>query len=153
MFPDVYGKRQETVREPFTKKAVREAFFGHLHLCWSFRKGLAMQRFSVGISAILLATAASAQDIGTAKTNFVDAEGEIVGTAEISDAPSGGVLFRIDISGLPSKPGSHFMFTRQARATMKRTMNQRAVTLMLIQKIMGIGLQTAHMRETCRTSS
>ena len=62
-----------------------------------------MQRFSIGISAFLLATAASAQDVGTAKTNFVDAEGEIVGTAEISDAASGGVLIRIDISGLPEQ--------------------------------------------------
>lgn len=62
-----------------------------------------MQRFAIAISATMLATAASAQDADTASASFVDAEGETVGTAELSEVPTGGVLIKIDISGLPEQ--------------------------------------------------
>jgi len=62
-----------------------------------------MQRFAIGISSVLLATAASAKDVETVRANFVDAKGERVGKAEMSEAPSGGVLIKIDISGLPER--------------------------------------------------
>jgi len=62
-----------------------------------------MRRLTIGISAVFLATAAAAQDVETAKATFVDAEGETVGTAEMSEAASGGVLIKIDISDLPEQ--------------------------------------------------
>lgn len=61
-----------------------------------------MQRLPVMFAAVLLAsTAAGAQEPATAIGNFVGADGEANGSAELQDVSSGGVLVRIDVSGLP----------------------------------------------------
>lgn len=58
-----------------------------------------MTRILATLSALLLATAAFAQEQAVA--SFVDADGEAVGTAELSGAAGGGVLVRIEVTGLP----------------------------------------------------
>lgn len=64
------------------------------------------KRLSAVAAAILFAGAASAQDAAegaaTATASFVDAEGDVAGSAELTAAASGGVLIRLEITGLPA---------------------------------------------------
>lgn len=60
-----------------------------------------MLRTLTVFSAILLAGAALAQEPATAIASFVDADGEANGSAELRDVSSGGVLIRIEVTGLP----------------------------------------------------
>ena len=53
------------------------------------------------VSALMLASAAHAQEQATATASFVDAEGEASGTAELREASSGGVLIKVEVNGLP----------------------------------------------------
>lgn len=57
----------------------------------------------IGLSAALVSTVALAQEPPTAAARFVDADGEAVGTAELSATASGGVLINIEIEGLPEE--------------------------------------------------
>src|SRR5690606_7698140 len=54
------------------------------------------------ISAILLSSAALAQDSMTGVASFVDAEGEANGSAELWSPVSGGVFIKIEVNGLPA---------------------------------------------------
>lgn len=58
-----------------------------------------MLRMLTVLSAFMLANAALAQEEATA--SFVDAEGEAVGSAELWQLPAGGVLIRVEVTGLP----------------------------------------------------
>ena len=58
-----------------------------------------MLRMLTALSALMLANAALAQEEATA--SFVDAEGEAAGSAELWQIQSGGVLIRIEVTGLP----------------------------------------------------
>ena len=60
-----------------------------------------MKRILTVLSAGLLSGAALAQEPATAIASFVDAEGEANGSAELSAVSSGGVLIRIEVTGLP----------------------------------------------------
>lgn len=60
-----------------------------------------MQRMLTAFSALMLVTAATAQEAATAIGSFVDADGEANGSAELRDMPSGGVLIRIEVTDLP----------------------------------------------------
>lgn len=54
------------------------------------------------LPALMLAGAAAAQEPPTTATaSFVDAEGAASGTAELWAPPGGGVLIKIEVSGLP----------------------------------------------------
>ena len=52
--------------------------------------------------ATLLSSAALAQEPATASANFIDADGKEAGTAELRHGPDGGVLIRLEVSGLPA---------------------------------------------------
>src|SRR5690606_35460293 len=72
----------------------------------SNQKEKAMQRLSTTISifsALMLASAAHAQEQATATASFVDADGEASGTAELREASSGGVLIKVEATGLPEE--------------------------------------------------
>ena len=56
---------------------------------------------AAGISS-LVAGSAWSQDQATATVNFINSEGEASGTAEISGTASGGVLIRMEVTGLPA---------------------------------------------------
>lgn len=60
-----------------------------------------MKPIAAAFSALLLSSAAQAQEPATAFASFVDADGEAVGTAELSSPAAGGVLVRIEVTGLP----------------------------------------------------
>ena len=60
-----------------------------------------MQRMLTVFSALMLATAAAAQEPASAIGSFVDADGEANGSAELREVPSGGVLIRIEVTDLP----------------------------------------------------
>lgn len=60
-----------------------------------------MLRMLTALSALMLANAALAQEEATATASFVDAEGEAAGSAELWQIQSGGVLIRIEVTGLP----------------------------------------------------
>ena len=63
-----------------------------------------MQRLPTMISifsALMLATVAHAQEQASATASFVDADGEASGTAELREASAGGVLIKVEVSGLP----------------------------------------------------
>lgn len=62
-----------------------------------------MPRILTAVLATLLAGAAFAQEPATAIASFVDADGEAVGTAEISASQAGGVLIRVEVTGLPEE--------------------------------------------------
>jgi Cu-Zn family superoxide dismutase len=53
-------------------------------------------------AAALMSGAAIAQDQVTHKASFVDAQGQANGTAELTAAAAGGVLIRLEITGLPA---------------------------------------------------
>lgn len=56
------------------------------------------------VSALMLASTAYAQqEQATATASFVDADGEANGTAELREASAGGVLIKIEVSGLPEE--------------------------------------------------
>ncbi|MCO5732132.1 superoxide dismutase family protein [Rhizobium sp. SSA_523] len=59
------------------------------------------QTLTATFTALALAGAAHAQDAATGSAKFVDAEGKSNGTAQIMAMPSGGVLIKLDVSGLP----------------------------------------------------
>lgn len=57
------------------------------------------------ITAVLSSISAGAawsQDQATASVGFIDADGQANGTAEISRVASGGVLIRMEVTGLPA---------------------------------------------------
>lgn len=54
------------------------------------------------VAAALVSTAAMGQTPETAVARFVDAKGEANGDAELSAISSGGVLVRIEVTGLPA---------------------------------------------------
>lgn len=54
-------------------------------------------------SILMLASAAHAQEAATATAGFIDAEGEDSGSAELREAASGGVLIKIEVTGLPEE--------------------------------------------------
>jgi Cu-Zn family superoxide dismutase len=60
-----------------------------------------MHRLFMTLSALLIAGAASAQDLPTATASFVDKDGNASGSAELRELASGGVLVRIEVTGLP----------------------------------------------------
>ena len=60
-----------------------------------------MQRTLTMLPALVLATAAAAQEPATAIASFVGADGEANGSAELWSAPTGGVLIKVEVSGLP----------------------------------------------------
>lgn len=60
-----------------------------------------MKRILIAISATMLASAVPAQEPATAIASFVDAEGKANGSAELSAPPGGGVLIKIEVTGLP----------------------------------------------------
>lgn len=62
-----------------------------------------MLRILTAFVATLMAGAAFAQEPATAIASFVDADGEAVGTAEISAPRAGGVLIRLEVIGLPEE--------------------------------------------------
>ena len=62
-----------------------------------------MLRLLTAFSALVLASAAAAQEPATATGSFVDADGEANGSAELREAASGGVLVRIEVTGLPEE--------------------------------------------------
>ena len=57
---------------------------------------------AAAILSSISAGAAWSQDQATASVGFVDAEGQSNGTAEISATASGGVLVRMEVTGLPA---------------------------------------------------
>lgn len=61
-----------------------------------------MKRIIVTLAASLLASAAIAQESTTAVASFVDAKGEASGSAELSAPSTGGVLIRVEVTGLPA---------------------------------------------------
>ena len=61
-----------------------------------------MKYIATTIAACLMSTAALAQEPATASASFVDAEGNSNGSAELSAVASGGVLVRIEVTGLPA---------------------------------------------------
>lgn len=52
-------------------------------------------------SAAMLAGAAHAQEPATATASFVNADGETSGSAELREIASGGVLIKVEVTGLP----------------------------------------------------
>ncbi len=52
-------------------------------------------------AAALLAVPAAAQEQTTAAAKFVDAKGQASGTAELSEVAAGGVLIKLEVTGLP----------------------------------------------------
>lgn len=52
-------------------------------------------------STILIADQAVAEEAATAKASFVDAKGQANGTAELTGMAAGGVLMKLEITGLP----------------------------------------------------
>ena len=54
------------------------------------------------IAAALLSGSAMAQDQNTRSASFVDAEGQAAGSAELTAAAAGGVIIRLDLTGLPA---------------------------------------------------
>ena len=54
------------------------------------------------IAAALIAGSAMAQDAAPRKAEFVDSKGKNNGTAELSTGAAGGVLMKLEISGLPA---------------------------------------------------
>lgn len=60
-----------------------------------------MRRILLGLFATMLTTAVSAQDADTASANFVNADGESVGVAELSATARGGVLIKLEVKSLP----------------------------------------------------
>jgi len=60
-----------------------------------------MLRTLTTLSAMVIATAVSAQEPATATARFVDADGEANGSAELWALPAGGVLIRLEVTGLP----------------------------------------------------
>lgn len=60
-----------------------------------------MKPILIALSLLTMGTVASAQESETAVASFVDAKGEANGSAELSALPSGGVLIKIEVTGLP----------------------------------------------------
>ena len=54
------------------------------------------------IAAALLSGSAMAQDQNTRSASFFDAEGQAAGSAELTAAAAGGVIIRLDLTGLPA---------------------------------------------------
>ena len=54
------------------------------------------------IAAALLSGSAMAQDQNTRSASFVDAKGQAAGSAELTAAAAGGVIIRLDLTGLPA---------------------------------------------------
>lgn len=52
-------------------------------------------------SAFILASAAQAQEPPTATASFVNTDGEASGSAELREASAGGVLIKVEVTGLP----------------------------------------------------
>ena len=54
------------------------------------------------VAAALLSGSAMAQDQATWKASFVDAKGQSAGSAELTAAAVGGVIMRLNVTGLPA---------------------------------------------------
>jgi len=54
------------------------------------------------VAAMLLAGSAYAQDQTTHSANFVDADGQANGSAELIAGAAGGVLIKVEVTGLPA---------------------------------------------------
>lgn len=54
------------------------------------------------LATLLLATSAYAQDQNTGSANFIDGEGQSNGTAELTAGAAGGVLIKLEVTGLPA---------------------------------------------------
>jgi len=74
---------------------------------WSFRN-LRGSAATLGLLGSLVAGGAAAQQQAIRKADFVDAQGKANGTARLSATASGGVLIRLEITGLP--PGQWVAF-------------------------------------------
>lgn len=60
-----------------------------------------MKSIIATLSVVLLSSAALAQEPATATAKFVDAKGEANGSAELSALEAGGVLIKLEVTGLP----------------------------------------------------
>lgn len=60
-----------------------------------------MKRTLIAFSTLMLAPAALAQEQATATASFVGADGEANGSAELRSPPAGGVLIKVEVTGLP----------------------------------------------------
>jgi superoxide dismutase, Cu-Zn family len=54
------------------------------------------------VALLALGSAATAQDAATASASFVNAEGQANGNAELTGMAAGGVLIKLEVTGLPA---------------------------------------------------
>ncbi len=106
---------------------------------------------ATAIITFLSCCGALAQETAPASATFLDAKGKQSGTAELTPAPAGGVIIRMEVSGLPANQWVPFM-SRNRRVRRIETARIGRWPFQPSKAPHGFQQPAARMPATCQTS-